>query len=266
MYVIIKKENVKGFAKYVDKIPEGFVAEGLETNGSSFTYADGNAKFVWVSLPAQEELKISYKLKMENKPAGIAMLSGDFSYLENDQTQKIKAADEELKINGAEPVVATETVTPENNNTTQEPVNTNTVEPVATNTVVEEPVNTNNSGENPVNTNTVTPVSNNTEVASTVQKGTGNVNFHIQIGAFQSAMSSDRLASMYNINENINTVMHQGLTKFMIGDFDEYKAARDKRETTKSKGVKDAFVVAYSSGKRITVQEALMISNQKWFR
>ena len=60
--------------------------------------------------------------------------------------------------------------------------------------------------------------------------------------------------------------MAECFSKFMIGNFGEYKEARNNRETIKDKGCRSAFVVAYNGAKRITVQEALMISNQKWFK
>jgi hypothetical protein len=50
----------------------------------------------------------------------------------------------------------------------------------------------------------------------------------------------------------------------MIGSFGNYKEARNKREVLRSGKAKDAFVTAYNGAKRITVQEALMISSQKW--
>jgi hypothetical protein len=60
--------------------------------------------------------------------------------------------------------------------------------------------------------------------------------------------------------------MAGGYTKFMVGKHGEYKEARNHRETVKAKGVNGAFVAAYNGPARITVQEALMISNQKWLR
>ena len=57
-----------------------------------------------------------------------------------------------------------------------------------------------------------------------------------------------------------------GFRKYVVGSHDEYKAARDARETFKPKGVVAPFVTAYNRGRRITVQEALMVSSQKWYR
>ncbi len=99
-----------------------------------------------------------------------------------------------------------------------------------------------------------------------VAKKEGNVIYNVQIGAFTNAIQSGVLAKKFNISENIKSEMAQGFNKFMVGNFSEYKEARSHRENVKQKGCNSAFVVAYNGAKRITVQEALMITSQKWFK
>ncbi len=245
----LKKASIKGFAKLNEIIPAGMTATVGKAGGSSFTFADQHAKFVWVSLPSDEELALSYRLTVTGNPPANPALTGEFSYLENEQTQKIQLASDPIPYSGSSEPVTTSTPTVAPTNTVQ-PVTTNTVEPVTTNTV--EPVTTNTAT---ATTNTVTAVAK-----------SGNVNFVVQIGAFRNGIDPSSLASRFGISEKINTDMHEGLTKCLVGGFSDYKGARDHRETMKGKGVSDAFVAAYNSGKRITVQEALMIANQKWFR
>ncbi len=275
--LVIHKENLKGFAKYTDKIPAGFRATVVSTNGASFSFNDQIAKLVWVSLPASEELKVSYKLSMETKPSSKVSITGEFSYLENDQTQKVKSQEDEIIVPAetTTPVV-TNTVVPETNTITP----TETVTPVETNTVT--PTNTvvTTNTVAVVETPTVTPVATNTVVTKEPEttnstndnanlannKSNASVNFQVQVGAFKSNISAEKIAAIYNINDNIRTDMHEGLNKFLIGSFNDYKGARDKRENIKNKGVSGAFVTAYNSGKRITIQEALMITSQKWLR
>ncbi len=246
--VKIKKGGIKGFAKYQEVLPAGFNAKGDKLNGSSFSVSDGKLKFVWVSLPTDDELIVSYVLEKTASASVDAKLdNGEFSYLENDQSKKVKMPIDALSGSTAD-VVKTET-----------PVTTPTVAAETTQPVVatSEPVKTEP-------TTTTEPVK--SESSPTVAKKQGNVIYNVQIGAFTNAIQSDVLAKKFNISENIKSEMAQGFNKFMVGNFNEYKEARSHRESIKQKGCISAFVVAYNGAKRITVQEALMITSQKWFK
>lgn len=248
VHIKINKDGIKGFARYSDNLPEGFTAKSDMTNGSSFSVADNRIKFVWVNVPESAELEISYVLSGTLKTD--VTLEGEFSYLESNQSKFYKLPFETLPAfdSGTTPVVETPVTTP----TTTPVVET----PVTTPTPTETPVTTPTPTETPV----TTPIP--TETAKT-----SNVSYCVQIGAFtRSGVSSSLLAAKFKISESIRSEMAGGYTKFMVGKHGEYKSARDHRETVKGKGVSDAFVAAYNGPSRITVQEALMISNQKWFR
>lgn len=235
--VKIKKGGIKGFAKFQETLPAGYNAKAGTTSLSSFSVSDGKLKFVWVSLPADEELVISYILEKGSDAAAESKLeNGEFSYLENDQSKKVKLPVDVLGSPAAR-VAQTET-------TTQTPT-------VSTET---------NSNQ----VTTTEPVK--TEPKEAVARKEGNVQYHVQVGAFKNAIQSDVLAKKFNISETIKSEMAEGYSKFMVGDFGEYKQARSHRENVKQKGCNSAFVVAYNGAKRITVQEALMITSQKWFK
>ena len=234
--VKIKKGDIKGFAKFQEVLPAGYSAKADKTNGSSFSISDGKLKFVWVSLPTDNELVLSYVLEKTDANAQDAKLdNGEFSYLENEQSKKVKLVVDTLSNNPQTAAIET---------------------PIQTSTVVTEQTFTNQS-------TSVSPVETPKE---TVTKKEGNVIYHVQIGAFKNAIQSDVLSKKFKITETINSEMAEGFNKFMVGNFNEYKQARNHREGIKQKGCNSAFVVAYNGSKRITVQEALMITNQKWFK
>lgn len=257
----INKGNVNGFAKLLETIPEGCTASLNEAQGASFTFAEGKAKFVWVSMPTPPEFKISYKLSISN-PSTIQFVEGVFTYIENDETKKYVIPATKVGDAGS----------------SSQPVVTNT--PVVSNPPVETPVSTPVVQETPAVTTTTTPVETNKEPvvsnqpsstnnnisATSIPAPQSNVSYKVQIAALQNAVGANVLANRFGINEKINMEMAGGFTKYTIGSHNEYKAARDAREVAKNKGVKDAFVTAYNAGSRITVQEALMITKQNWYR
>ena len=231
----IKKGLTKGFARFSDDLQEGISAKVIKGDGSSFSIADGKLKFVWVAVPDKEDLEISYSLNSTTLKS--AELNGEYSYLENNQSKKVNMNN--LVADFGE---ATQTE----------------------NSVVEstEPV----KPEKPATVAKVTPVK--TPKSSKPVRKEGNIMYHVQIGAFKNtAVTASTLKSLYHLSEPISSEFHESFSKFMIGNHDEYKSARDHREQAKANNrVPNAFVVAYNEGKRITVQEALMITNQKWFK
>lgn len=245
-YIVSIKVNkglTKGFARYNDDLPAGITAKAIKTEGASFSVADGKVKFVWVAVPEKEELELSYSLSGVTSPI---VLNGEYSFLEQNQSKKV--------------TVPAETITPEK---AVNPADTKTTTSANTPTesVTSSSTTPDNTSNNNANTNTTTP----TEILT---KKEGDINYMVQIGAFtNSKVSAQRLKTKFKISEKIQSEMQGGFSKFMVGAHPEYKSARDHREKIKNNnGIASAFVVAYNTGKRITVQEALMISNQKWFK
>jgi len=247
--VKIKKPGIKGFAKFQEILPAGYTAKGDKTSGSSFSVSDGKAKFVWVSLPVDDEMIVSYVLQRESAGTEDVKLKGEFSYLENDQTRKIKLPEDMISANGD--VIAGTTATPVNPITTTPTGELRTAEPVKI---------------TPTETAAVVKTEPITNTNSAIARKDGNVAYVVQVGAFRNAIQSDVLSKKFNISETIKSEMAEGYSKFMVGNFGEYKAARNHREEIKQKGCNSAFVAAYNGPKRITVQEALMITSQKWFK
>jgi len=238
--LIIKKDGTKGFARYSDDIPEGIIVKSVKTDGGSFSVSDGKLKFVWVNVPDKEQLEIAYTISGTTSNA--VMLGGEYSYLEDNQSKKYKVPMETIAFQ-------TQQVAGNEKTETKDPEVTNP----ATVKSVEESVAQKLSENSP---------------EKTLEKKQGNMNFAVQVGAFTNAkVTAQRLKNKFKIKETIKSEMQGGYSKFMIGSHAEYKNARDQRETMKNiNKVKSAFVVAYNAGTRITVQEALMITNQKWFK
>ena len=233
--VLYKKGVNNTFAKVEEKIPDGMEAVSVDNAGALFTFDNQTAKYLWENLPEGDSLIVSYKLKKKDGSAvtnqDLAFV-GQFSYLDGNKTinREIKP-DKKYQA----PLVAdnTKTTTAEQDNVTQ--------------------------SEN--NKEVDTQQEQQTQVTSTVS-------YKVQICALKEKRRSVRyLQKVCHLNEAISLEDNEGWKKYTIGNFLVYKEARDRRVSLwKTTPVKDAFVSAYNNGNRITVQEALMIANQKWIQ
>lgn len=263
--LVIHRGTVTGFAKLEETIPNGVVAEAGENGGASFTFVDNKAKFVWLNLPPDTVFTVSYKVTPGSNISGDQSISGEFSYLLNDNATKFIITPATFTVQNSSPTQ------PQN---TPPVVVTPTVPPaVVTPTVAVVPTVAPAVTVPPVVVDTAKPkvtqpvvVEQPKTVVPEVTQAKAGVNYRVQIMALHHAVESSYLGKKYSITENIKEEMAEGYTKYMVGGFDEYKAVRDHREEIRGKGVAGPFVVAYTNGKRITVQEALMITKQQWYK
>lgn len=239
--ITVNKAGVSGFAKIEEIIPSGFTATGLETSGSVFSFVDGKAKFLWMNLPDGEELKVSYKIIPPSGFSGNCQLDGTFSYVENEETKKA--------------IIAT--------TTTQVGASQSASQPVAQNQTQE---SNQTATQQPTQPSTTTPQKTTPAPITKVSPSAGNgVIFRVQICAVHKNVPNNYFNDLFKIQDEIYSETHEGWYKYTTGNYTQYVQARDRRVELANNGVNTGpFVTSYNNGIRITVQEALMITKQKW--
>ncbi len=248
--ITVNKANLSGFAKLMEVLPYGFTATVVESAGASFSFADQKARFIWVTLPAKPEFKISYKVKVVDV-TGDQIIDGVFSYIENDETQKkvLETSTISVSANASSTSLAKNDDSKNDDSKNDDTKNDDTKNDDSTN-------------DDSTNDDSTIPLSPNN-----IPKPQGSIIYHVQILALRKDKSESVIGNLYNINpSSIDRRMEEGFRKYLVGSHNEYKDARNARETFKPKGVIAPFVTAYNRGKRTTVQDALMVTNQKWYR
>lgn len=93
------------------------------------------------------------------------------------------------------------------------------------------------------------------------------VSYRVQLMAGHNDVTESWVTYKYNFNGRSDTEMHEGWIKYTTGSYQEYQLARNERESiNKVHNFPEPFVTAYYLGERITVGEALIISQQDWIQ
>ncbi len=278
----IKKAGIEGFAKLEEYLPAGAEAKVANNSRAVFSQVDDKAKFVWMAIPDGEIVSVSYNVKSDKDiSTSLSAMEGNFSFLDENETKTVAvlggAPIEEL------PVAST---TPSNKEPIPAEVKVEEPTIAAAVPVVEEPVKTEEiaavetpkppkkeeavvkTEPSPKDKGDKMMVSKTEGKPSVIPNPETGVSYKVQIVAGKKLVSEEFLRKTYTFKEPYLIENHEGWVKYTTGQFGEYKGARDKRESINQSGhnFPGPFVTAYNAGERITVQEALMISNQKWFK
>jgi len=157
--------------------------------------------------------------------------------------------------------------------TTSTAARPSTASTTKTSTTTTRPSTTSTAKTSPSPRTNTTSTSAKTSTAQTQTKtnssaNTTNVRFRIQVAATQKMLQNSKVYfAKRNINQHV-AVEHIGnMYKYTIENYETYLQARNRRnEVWEKTPIKGAFIVAYNGKQRITVQEALMITKQKWVK
>ncbi len=277
--VEIDKADMGGFAKVEENIPAGFTAVDMKSSSAVFT-SDGNTvKYVWYDIPRRDKVTVIYKLlPVIAMDGGEPEINGDFAYLDEDITRMVMINDKGY-VPPAEPEEPRDTSgadvmdvialndTDEDDAEEEEKEEAPAPEPITESSDIDEtataevPVTAQPKTE-PTTTEKAYVDANIVDVPAP-EKG---IFYRVQIAAGKNNLSNDTFAKLYDFQEGFKLETLGGLFKYTTGHHTVYKQARNDREriTGKYDKFKGPFVTAYNDGERITVQEALLISQQNW--
>jgi cell division protein FtsN len=86
--------------------------------------------------------------------------------------------------------------------------------------------------------------------------------YSVQIGAYNN-FRSDLFSQDFS---HLNEFSEEGMNKFALGNYKNYKEAVQLRTDLKKIGFKDCFIIAQSYGKPVSIKEALDLSGEEWIR
>ncbi len=304
--LLVSKADLTSFGKIEEQIPRGYRAVANKTKGAIFQVTGRTVKFLWMELPKDPSDKlfiVSYKLiQTEDFPNQAFIINGTFSYSKDDRTYTINIAERNVDLNAFEAdMLQTVELSKEEQLAEMEKEKKNRkvdvlsdegtftgTKGVATSDQISKILSEEKTFEETLTpeelarykklaeakkTQTeVTPQRDQIageikrpEIANVSLPDRG-VTYRVQIAASHKLVRKDYF-KRFNIHEPVQVELHEGWHKYTVGNFTIYKDARDHRNKIwATTPITDAFVCAYNNGVRITVQEALMIANQQWFK
>jgi len=87
----------------------------------------------------------------------------------------------------------------------------------------------------------------------------GGVEYYVQLGAFKDTVPKEIL-DMYFEVDGIQEIKKDEMTVLMVGAFEKYQEALNKKDEVGIVGFEDSFIVAYNKGKKVPLNEAINYS------
>lgn len=280
--LVVNKVGVNEYGKIQEQIPRGYKAVSLRGKNSIFTNNGRILKFMWMQLPQNEHFVITYKLiQTEEIPNQIFLIKGEFTFTRNGRNQVVDIAERNVNLEefAEEDLIVDNTPIPEEKtkvdlldakgeftgatypvNPLYKKIDEDIAEQVGVEALDKDVIIQGDKNSYQYRDNVKYQETN---YAIAVVDG---VTYKVQVAAGHKLVK-DSYFRRLKLKESVQIEIHQGWHKYTVGSHNIYVDARNHRNKIwQETPIDDAFVCAYNNGQRVTVQEALMIANQKWYK
>jgi hypothetical protein len=267
--LVLHLNGMKGFLKMQEWTSNGCVLSKFQSAGATVTVDGSSIKFVWFEVPEAETVVVKYKVQCASIPEDGLTIDGKLSFTVDNQPKEVPITlAKSTPTNEVSPKIETENkeISPAVTQA-ETKIETEQKQVVQNNSAVvnsekKELVQVKEEKEVVKTDENLSPKK--TIPSKTVKQS--QVAFKVQVLANHRSVSENEWRNKFGLEEEKQLSNHEGWMKWTVGNFSDYKDARGKRESliAKCPNLPGPFVTAYQDGNRITVQEALMITQQKW--
>ncbi len=269
--LLVNKGEADNYAKIEEQLPPGYTAEPIETRDAIFSFENGLVRLIWKNQPATPTYTAAYRLVPMRPGLPPPEIYGTFSFIRDGATQVIAVEQRDMELSQLTPAQVESLV---RSSRAHAPVGRD-VSSAATegaltgsdasgSTRASDTRGSRRPSRRPSRSQTGARQRTMDEYLLAPEEG---VYYRVQVAAGHRPVDIARYFRRLDLHADVRTERHDGWYKYSVGSFKEYKEARDYRvQVWTTTPINDAFVAAYNNGKRITVQEALMITSQRWYR
>ena len=83
--LIIDKGSLTDYSRFSQDLPLGLTATNLHSPNADFSFDNQRVRIIWLKLPDEEKVNVSYKIRVDRRLKGTFFLGGVFAYVVEDE-------------------------------------------------------------------------------------------------------------------------------------------------------------------------------------